>query len=230
MTYSNKPSGTRNQNPLPRITGQYVLNEIVDVLSLKKGVLFTFKELLIRPSLSVKEFIEYDRNRLVKPVLFLIFSSLVYTLLQNVLGFEDGYIQYEVDDPKNTGTDIARWIQNNYGYTNIIMSIFVTAWTRLFFRKKGYNFFEVFVLILFVFGMNMLFYSAFGILESILQLKVLHIGAIISVVYSCWAIGSFFEPRKVFAYIKAFLSYFFGFMTFIIATTVVGILIDYFIS
>ena len=165
MTYSNKPSGTRNQNPLPRITGQYVLNEIVDVLSLKKGVLFTFKELLIRPSLSVKELIEYYIKRMVKPDLFLKYSSLVYTLQQNVLGFEDGYIQYEVDDPKNTGTDIARWIQNNYGYTNIIMSIFVTAWTRLFFRKKGYNFFEVFVLILFVFGMNMLFYSVFGILS-----------------------------------------------------------------
>jgi hypothetical protein len=52
---------------LKRIDGTYILSEIGSVFNFEKGILFTIRELLIRPGENVQNFIHRDRNRLVKP-------------------------------------------------------------------------------------------------------------------------------------------------------------------
>ena len=87
-----------NPNSLKRIDGKYIATEIGSVLNLDKGILYTIKELILRPGKAVKEFILEDRKRLVKPILFLIVCSVVYTIAQQFLEFEDGYINMNFDD------------------------------------------------------------------------------------------------------------------------------------
>ena len=127
---------------LPRINGQYIFKEITSVLNFDKGILFTIKELLIRPGQSIKDFIHKDRNRLVKPIIFLIVSSLIYTLAQQFLNFEDGYVN-SGGFGESAVAKIFGWIQKNYGYANILMAIFIAIWIKIFFRKYEYNFFEI---------------------------------------------------------------------------------------
>ena len=74
-----------------QINGQYVLKEISSVLNFKKGIFYTIKELVTQPGQSVKTFIHNDRNRLVKPIIFIIITSLIYMVAQQLLQFEDGY-------------------------------------------------------------------------------------------------------------------------------------------
>lgn len=146
--------------------------------------------------------------------------------MQQVFKFEDGYINYNSSE-KNTAIIIINWIQNNYGYANILMGIFIAFWTKLLFRKYHYNFYEILILLCFVMGIGMLIYSVFGVFEGVTDLRVLHIGGVIGFLYMTWSIGQFFDKKKKANYFKAFLSYFLGMITFFISMLGLGLLIDF---
>ncbi len=50
------------------------------MINFDKGIFYTIKELLIRPGENIPKFIHNDRNRLVKPLIFVIVCSLIYTI------------------------------------------------------------------------------------------------------------------------------------------------------
>lgn len=214
---------------LKRIDGHYIKHEIEHVLHLEKGLFLTIKELFIRPGANVKEFISDNRNRLVKPILFLTISSLIYTIINHLFHIEDGYIQYS--ETKKTATGfIFEWIQNHYGYANIIMGVFVALWLKLFFKKHDYNFFEILILLCFVMGIGMLIFSVFAFIEGLTKIHLLQFSSIIGFLYITWAIGQFYDQRKISSYIKAFFAYLLGMITFSIAALIVGKTIDMFLK
>ncbi len=103
---------------------------------------------------------------------------------------------------------IFQWITQNYGYSNILMAVFVAMWIKIFYRKYIYNFYEILILLLFISGMEMLMFSLLGMLKSLTKIHVMSIGANIVLIYAFWAIGQFFDKRKIFNYIKAPIAYF----------------------
>lgn len=218
-------SNCGNPKELKRIDKKYIISEISSVLNFDKGILYTIKELLIRPGITIRKFILEDRNRLVKPVIFIIISSLIYTVLRQVLNFEDDYIYVENSNPSSSMT-IFKWIQNNYGYGNLIMGVFIAFWTKVLFKKYGYNFYELLILLCFVMGIGMLILAVFGTIEGLTNLKVLQFGSMAFVIYSTWAIGQFFDKKKYLNYLKALFSYLLGFGTFTFAILFLGTLID----
>jgi len=210
---------------LERINGRYILSEIGSVLNFQKGILYTIKELLIRPGQNIRAFISEDRNRLVKPIMFILITSLIYTILVSIFHFEDGYVSYS-DDKESTTLIIFKWVQGNYGYANIIMSIFIGLWLKILFRKYPFNFFEIIILLCFVMGIGMLIYSAFGIVQGLTHINLMQFGAIIGLVYTTYAIGQFFEKRKLLSYVIAFFAYLLGMLTFTLIAIGMGIFID----
>lgn len=211
---------------LKRINGQYILEEISSVLNFDRGILYTIRELLLRPGKNIQSFVLEDRNRLVKPIIFIIITSLIYTLAQHFLHFEDGYVNAGGFEESAT-TNIFEWIQKNYGYANILMAIFIAGWIKIFFRKYEYNYFEILILLCFIMGIGMLIYTVFGIIESTTKIQILHIGGIIALVYTSWAIGSFFDKNKKANYFKGVLSYLLGMITFFLAAIILGMGIDF---
>ena len=213
---------------LIRIDRQYILSEIGDILNLKKGFFFTVRELVLRPGLSVRKYIHEDRNRLVKPIAFVIVCSLIYSIMQQWLGFEDGYVgagAYDWEDSKVVL--VFDWISKNYGYVNILMAFFVAFWIKIFFRKYGYNFFEILVLLWYVMGVGMLIYVLLGISDSLTGLKVLDTVSMLVFFYSAWGIGQFFDKKKKISYLKAFFAYSFGMFTFMFVAMGIGLFIDW---
>ncbi|MET0572734.1 MAG: hypothetical protein ABWZ79_15025, partial [Pedobacter agri] len=103
---------------------------------------------------------------------------------------------------------------------------FIAFWTKLFFRKYEYNFFELLILLCFVMGIGMLIYAVFGIIEGLTHTKVMQIAGMIGLGYTVWAIGNFFNKNKVSSYLKALASYLLGMLTFLILSTVITITID----
>lgn len=211
---------------LSRINGRYLLNEVGSVLNFDKGIFYTIKELLIRPGISVHTFIHKDRNRLVKPIVFVIVTSLIYMIAQHFLHFEDGYVNADGFE-ESAITKILGWIQSNYGYANILMAVFIAGWIKIFFRKYEYNFFEILILLCFVIGIGMLMYTVFGIIESTTKSRVLHIGGMIALIYTSWAIGQFFDKSKKTNYLKGFIAYLLGMLTFFIGAIILGLGIDF---
>jgi hypothetical protein len=211
---------------LKRINGQYILKEISSVLNFDRGIFYTIRELLLRPGKNIQTFVLEDRNRLVKPIIFIIITSLIYTLAQQFLHFEDGYVNAGGFEESATA-NILGWIQKNYGYANILMAIFIAGWIKIFFRKYEYNYFEILILLCFVMGIGMLIYTVFGIIESTTKIQILHIGGIIALVYTSWAIGQFFDENKKVNYFKGVLSYLLGMITFFLVAIILGMGIDF---
>ena len=210
---------------LKRINGHYVLSEIGSVLNFDKGILFTIRELFLRPGKNIQTFIIKDRNCLIKPILFLIICSLIYTVAQQFMDIQDGYIHYSgLED--SAISKMFTWVQRNYGYANIFMAVFIAFWIKILFKKYDYNFFEILILLCFVIGIAMLIYSVFGIIENFAKIKVLQIGGVVGFLYTSWAIGQFFDKHKKMNYFKGFLSYMLGMLSFTLAAFALGFLID----
>jgi len=210
---------------LERIDGHYIMHEIQHVLHLEKGFLYTIRELIIRPGKNVKNYLTTNRSRLVKPILFIILTSLFYTIVNNIFHIEDSYIKFSGEEMTST-TYIFQWIQAHYGYANIIMGIFIALWCKLFFKKYKYNFFEILILLCFVMGMGMLILGLFAFLQGIFHIELLPIAGIVGFIYTTWAIGQFFEKGRFVSYVKAFFAYLLGMLTFSILAVAIGVVVD----
>jgi len=210
---------------MPRVDWHYIVHEIQHVLHFEKGILYTVKELLRTPGKSVHTFITADRSRLVKPVLFVVVTSLIYSLVTHLFHTEDKYIAY-YGEMKSSIAVMMSWFQAHYGYTNIIMSVFIAFWLKVFFRSQGYNFFEMIILLCFAMGMNMLVFAIFAIFQGVTGIETMGVASAIGFGYSTWAIGHFFEGKPVGRYLKAVVAYILGMITFMFAVIAVGLLID----
>ncbi|WP_223607393.1 DUF3667 domain-containing protein [Chryseobacterium sp. OSA05B] len=214
------------QNLKPkRIDGHYILHEIEHVLHFDRGILYTIRELFIRPGENIRNFISENRSRLVKPVIFIIVTSLIYTLINHFFHIEESYIKIDGAGDSKLNT-INNWVQSHYGYSNIIMGAFIAFWLKIFFRKYDYNFFEILILLCFILGMEMLMFSVFAIVEGVTKYHLMQIAAGIVFVYFSWAVGQFFDKGKVASYFKALVSYILGMITFGISIMILGALMN----
>ena len=75
--------------------------------------------------------------------------------------------------------------------------------------------------------MEMLLLAVFATFQGLTHLSVMKIGSITGVINFLWAIGQFFDKKKVITYVKGFASYMFGMLTFIITALLLGALIDF---
>ncbi|WP_264524252.1 DUF3667 domain-containing protein [Flavobacterium sp. N502536] len=210
---------------LKRINGHYIVHEIEHVLHFERGILYTIKELIINPGQNIRNYLTENRSRLVKPIIFIIVTSLIYSVSNHFFHFQDGYMNY-LDSQKTTTSTILKWVQVNLGYSNIMMGIFIALWTKLFFKKRDYNIFEILILLCFVMGIGMLIYAIFGLVYGLTHLNIMQFAGIAAFIYFTWAIGNFYDRGKASSYIKAFFAYILGMITFSLAIMIVGTLID----
>ena len=210
-----------------RVDGRYIIREIGDFLFAHKGMIYTVKKVLVSPGDSVRRFITEDRYRFAKPITFLFITSLIYTLACHYFHIDakDFYIQEpEIEFP--TVNLFLNWMLEYQGYASIISGLFVAFWIKLFFRKAGYNLFEIFILLCFLSGISSLFSAGVALLQGLSHWNLMNISALITMIYYAWAIGQFFDKKKAVSYIKAFLSCILGFYVFGFLVAIIGIFID----
>lgn len=70
-----------------RITFKSLMVSVLSVLNFERGILFTIRELILRPKSAIEEYLKHNRRKLVNPIRFLFFSTAIATLLTlNVIG------------------------------------------------------------------------------------------------------------------------------------------------
>jgi len=215
---------------LDRINGHYIKHEIEHVLHLEKGIFFTVKELILRPGKTVRSFISENRTRLVKPIIFVIVTSLIYSLLSHAFHMDTSYISLQNADSGSAVNYLDKWVNEHYGYSNLMMSLFIGLWIRLFFRNYDYNFYEILILLCFVMGICMLVFSICTILEGLTHVSFYITGSVIFLIYATWAIGDFFDRSRKKNYFKALGAYVLGMLSFSFLVTLLGLLIDFLIK
>lgn len=213
---------------LKRIDSHYIRHELFHLFHIEKGFLYTVKELVLRPGDSIREYITVDRSKHMKPIPFLIFSALLYTIIAHY---------FKPEQVANTTTDfikddsyvkiIRNWIDTHYGYTYIMMSVFIAGWTKLLFKKYSFNFYEIMTLLCYVLGQGMLFTMLELPLHQYINQHVFNVIAITTtLVYPTFAIGQFFDRSKIASYVKAFLTFLLGHITFYFVFLGIGLLLD----
>jgi len=207
---------------LKRIDGQYMIREIGDFLFANKGMVYTLKRIILSPGAGVREFLTEDRYRFVKPVTFVVFTSLIYTIVKHYFPLDlSSFVTYEAD--MDLANKITNWTQANPGYTNLIIGGFMAFGVKLFFRKSGYNIFEIYILLCYVCGITTLIDSVFVILQPLTHFNIVQVLFIIESIYITWAVGQFFDRKKASSYIKAFLSYIVGYLMLMFLSACIGI-------
>lgn len=212
-----------------RIDRKYALQELMKLTGYEKGFIYTVKELAIRPGHVIRQYLMEDRQRITKPITFLILTSLIYTLVSH----------YFKSDLIHTGMmksmygdsyifELSVWVQQHYGYANLLMLVPITFWTKLLFDKYQYNTYETFVVTSLIMAEGMLLYTLQVLLNFVFP-KVILLNELITAVvlffYVGWAIGKFYGGTRS-SYWKALFSYFLGVITFQILIFVFGFLAD----
>ena len=103
---------------IKRINGHYIIHEIVHIFHFERGILYTIKGLITKPGQNIRNYLTENRSRLVKPVIFIIVTSFIYSFCAILFHFEDSYINYS-DNKKSAASVIFKWVQGHYGYANI---------------------------------------------------------------------------------------------------------------
>ena len=213
---------------LKRIDKHYISHEFLHLLHFEKGFFFTVRELLTRPGISIREFLNKNRNRHMKPVPFLILTALLFTLVLHFTHTDKIYNdQINFLAGKTKIYDIYIWIQSHHGYSNLINGIFIALSIKLFYGKYQYNLFEIIVLLCFVIGQATFLSTIITIFLGTFNPKIgLTISGIVNLVYSTWAIGQFFDNSKILGFIKSFFAIIFGFTLTFITIIVSGLATD----
>jgi hypothetical protein len=207
----------------------YISHEIQHLFHLEKGFFLTTKELLIRPGKVVREYILEDRAKQVKPVIFLIFASLIFTIVVHYFHLSYVYVSINNMQLKEKNVDLTfvdNWLEAHLGYSNLICGLFIALGVKTIFRKPKYNIVEITVLLCYVIGEGMLISSV--LLIGIGITKNLTIGNLVSptlIIYTIWAIGQFYGERKIINYIKSSIAIVLGFLSFITTLLIIGTLI-----
>ncbi|MEA5259819.1 DUF3667 domain-containing protein [Arcicella aquatica] len=219
---------TNVQEPLlKRVDRKYAAEEFLNLIGYERGFLFTVRELLLRPNKLIHHYLSTDRNACTKPVTFLFLCSVIYSLITSYLEvdvFSEEQLQKQYG--ASSVNNVMLWVQNNYGYANILMLLFIAFWTKIFFKKYSYNIYEIGVLLCFIMGEGMLWLSIHPIVGKFVTNAILDIVIFsIIMIYISWAIGQFFGGGFK-NYLKALFAYLLGFFSFEILAILIGIAID----
>jgi len=217
----NEENSSDHKKTIKRIDAHYISHEIQHLFHVDKGFPFTLKELLIRPGKTVREYLTENREKYVKPIAFLVFSAVIYTLIIHWFHIEVLIFNIKALGESSTGESnhyidaINNWVDLHLGYSALIIGFFMALWTKLFFYKNGYNIFEIFVLLSYIFGVFFISVLFFLLIGKLLNLFVIaQVGIYFVQIYFIWAIGQFFGEKKFLNYVKSLVCLFLGIVTY----------------
>jgi hypothetical protein len=202
------------QFPVKRINGHYLLHEMEHILHVERGILFTVKELALRPAQRVKEFLFQDRTKLVKPIIFILITALLSDFILKKLGISVTYFTVTGKSGNAYYSMFNQWMDTHIAYTNLLISFFIACILCLVFKKQGYSLFEILILVCYITGMSLLILTLGFIVQKLVPMVDGAIFKILAIAYYTWSLGVFFEGKLAINLIKAFGSMLLGIVAF----------------
>jgi hypothetical protein len=178
----------------------FILHDLQHALiHFDKGVLYTTKQLLIRPGHTIREFLEGKRARHFQPLSFAIVLATFYGLLWHYLIFD--HLHTSLIEP---GDDITRafgkivtWITEHFAFGGLILIITSTLVSYVIFKKRKYNLAEHLVLNTYLMGLflivSLLVFPIVYIFRNALTFQYGIIQQGFLLVLMCWCYSQFFN-------------------------------------
>ncbi len=200
-----------------RFTFSYLLKEtFISSLDIENGFFSTIKTLSLNPGEAIRNYLNGKRLSLAVPVRYLIIMGAVATFLSIRYKI---YVDYASD--KSWFEDLLMVKHGFWEYAaefNTVVNILAVPvfafFTWIFFKPKGYNYAENFILNTYISGQQLfLFLFFFPFIEIFLPHKnmILDIYNIISLLYSLWVYVTFFRMVNLTGFILVVLVTIFSF-------------------
>jgi hypothetical protein len=137
-----------------KINFLYLWHELQHELThLDKGILFTVKELFIRPGNTLREYIEGKRVKHFKPVSLVLVLASVYGLLSHYFQINLLSNNYEItgsgekfNQINNMAVKMSEWLSEHFSVVALLFIPVFSLGTYLAFKSTGYNYFEHFII------------------------------------------------------------------------------------
>lgn len=143
-----------------RITIRQVFNEARQhFIHFDQGFLYTVRELALRPGHSIREYIAGKRVKHVKPVKFMFWAAAINFLIMHFLRLDEDILKKVAEQQQNNNPKANELSQKLGGFIfehpsillfSMIPAIALCSW--LFFRRRGYNYAEHFVVSAYLMG------------------------------------------------------------------------------
>ncbi|HLP93956.1 MAG TPA: DUF3667 domain-containing protein [Saprospiraceae bacterium] len=222
-----------------RISFVQVLKDLQNqVIHIEEGFLYTIRALFFQPGQMVKGYLAGRRVQHVKPVKFLVWTTVISFLVIHVMGFQDRVLnqikqQQNLQDNSaslHLAQKINDWINAHPSVLMLFTVPLIAFASWLLFRKRGYNYAEHFTGSAYLMGMlNFfnVFFTLFMVCFSHLPLSTLMmIGSlqwIFYMVYFGWAYRQWFpEGNRGWVSIKAALVVILGYALLIIGIALIS--------
>lgn len=109
------------------------------ILHYDKGILYTVKQLFLKPGYVIKDYIEGKRVHHFRPISLMIVLATLYVLIYHLTN-----IDLIDQDPEGSKVIFDKILEHYYWFVFLTIPLF--AWsTAFFFRNNGYNFWEFFI-------------------------------------------------------------------------------------
>ncbi|PXV58478.1 uncharacterized protein DUF3667 [Dysgonomonas alginatilytica] len=149
-----------------RIDLSHLVEELqFSFLHINKGMIYTVKELILKPGYTIKSYLSGKRVQYFKPFTFLLIWGSIYGL---VLHFFNVYPDSEMNRQNNAIFDINyiyNWYYSHYSLIQLLIIPFYALSSYVLYRKSNYNYIEHLVISSYTHGVKviilLLFYPAF---------------------------------------------------------------------
>lgn len=191
-----------------RIDKHYLWHELQHgVLHIDKGILYSVRQLFTRPGHAIREYIQGKRVNHFKPVALLFMLAAIYALLNHWFPVPDNETKTEIQTVKvyDNGYkkgEFEELADKKYPFWFFIFQTsFIALGTYIIFKKKGYNYFEHFILNVFVASQVLIIGIISYPLEFFPQYKTIDI--IPAIFLGIWTFSQFFEATNFKGYFKS---------------------------
>ncbi len=154
-----------------RVNWRYLWHEVTESLwGIDRGILFTLRELIVRPGYSIREFLAGRRVNHYRPLALLLMLAAIYVFVSQGLHVDfmkTSQGMYDTARLKDASpahvkqkeilTSYLQFIDENQQFSDLAMVPFVALWCWLLFRRIGYNYPEQLVAQTFIANFNLLF-------------------------------------------------------------------------
>lgn len=176
------------------------------VFQVNKGLLFTIRELFVRPGISIHDYFEGKRKPFFKPLAYAFALSTLYYLISRIFGsatFIDDFTTGWANEAPVEGIEdqqkiLLNWFGKNHAYSVLLLLPLFSLASYLAFRKFKFNFLEHVVLNAYITGQQAIFYMATSIFFGSIGESGIHelVGVLLSMAYTTLVYWQFFSEAK----------------------------------
>ena len=181
-----------------RINIKHLMEELQSgIFHINKGLIYTTKELLLRPGSTIRNYISGKRVKYSKPFTFLIIWGAVYSIIFHFFNY---FPMTEMNDQSSEVLQyipLFHWSSINYSLVALFLMPIYAFSSYLLFHRKGYNYTEHLVVFSYIQGATifliLLCYPLIYLSKSVHVYKVVHA---FSEIYVIWALSQFFRTSS----------------------------------